>query len=602
MRMSNQKINLQKKGSTDVTAKASSDLHSSFQTVQNAGSSKSSLRVLLRLSRLVRPMAGWMILAVLLGTAGFLCAAGIPVAASWGLSHLLKDPAFSLSGIFWILGLSALFRGILRYGEQACNHYIAFKLLAHIRDLVFGKLRELGPAKLDGRAKGDLISLITADVELLEVFFAHTISPVLIACLCLVLFTAAGMMMHWSVVLLLLVSYLSVGVLLPMIISKKAQTYGKAYRKEQGALNALMLESLKGMKEIRQYAWQKNRADQIAAQTSLLAGKEKQLKSLTTQTGMISAALIAFFCFLMLVLSSYLIQTHQMQPNMLVVALTLQASTFGPFAALANLGTGLSQTIGSAARVLGLLDEEPSIREIESGTRPAFDDLQMEQVSFGYEDKPVLRDFSLQIPKGKILGISGPSGCGKSTTLKLLMRFYDPKTGTIQADGTDLKTIQTNWMRKNESYMSQDTILFNKPISYNLRIAKPDATDEELMEACRKASVHEVILGLEDGYETIAGEGGSRLSTGEKQRIGLARTFLHDANLVLLDEPTSNLDPLNEGAILKAVDESRKDKTILLVSHRKGTLGIADEILQWNPQGQNQKETSDHSAQPSSNS
>lgn len=534
----------------------------------------------MRLSKLALPMAGYVILAILLGILGFTAASAIPVLGSWALGALIENPQFSLTPVFWILAGCAVLRGILRYGEQACNHYIAFRLLAHIRDLVYGALRRLAPAKLDGRAKGDLISLITSDVELLEVFYAHTISPICIGFFCSLLFAGIGFSIHWQIGLLLLISYLLVAAVPSLLVGKKAAETGTEYRKEAGKISALVLENTRGIGELLQYGQTDRRMASLTGQSDRLYSREAKLKGLQSGSTSLVNTMVVLFGFAMCLVSLHLLSSGSIRPAQALMAIAGQLSTFGPVIAVANLSTGLSQTIGAGERVLELLDEKPVTEEITEGLEARYGDMDLENVSFAYQkEEPVLEDFTLKIPQGKILGVSGPSGCGKSTMLRLLMRFWDPDNGTVSLSGDDLRRVTTKSLREQQGCVMQDTMLFADTIENNLKLVRPDATDEEMKEACRKASVLEFIESLPDGFKTRVAEMGSSLSAGERQRIGLARAFLHDSRILLLDEPTSNLDSLNEGAVLRAVDEEKASRSVVLISHRMGTLGFADENI-----------------------
>lgn len=529
---------------------------------------------------MVRPMAGWMILAIVLGVLGFISAVAIPVAGGWGMIQAFQSStSFSLGTLCWILALCAIARGILRYGEQACNHYIAFKLLARIRDIVFGKLRTLAPAKLEGRQKGDLISLITSDVELLEVFYAHTISPVCIAVVCGILFTLYGFMLHYALGLLFMCSYLCVGFVLPVWMSSRSAQAGVEYRKQNGKLNAFVLESVKGLQELVQFCALENRQKSMMEKSRELAGQEKQLKVLMAKTASMTNTLITLFTLTAILLAYYLSTKGELDPSYIIAAGIFQASTFGPFVALANLSVGLAQTLGAGSRLLDLLAETPVVKEVSDQKNVDFENASVKGLSFAYEGENILNNFSMDIHKGELIGIQGKSGCGKSTLLKLLMRFWDPQSGKVEISQENIQNINTDTLRDIQSYMTQETSLFHNTIAYNLKIANQNATQEQLEEACQKAAIHDLIVSLPDGYNTQVGELGSTLSGGERQRLGLARVFLHNAPFVLLDEPTSNLDALNEGAILRSIDTFRKDKTVMLVSHRAGTLAFADRIM-----------------------
>ena len=536
----------------------------------------STVQIFSRLIKLVFPLTVYMICAILMGVAGFLCAIFIPVLSSMALVSLLGyQTLLSVHTIIILLFVCALLRGILRYAEQACNHYIAFKLLARIRDQVFGALRKLCPAKLEVKDKGSLISLITSDIELLEVFYAHTISPICIAFVTSLICVSIQVQFGWIYGLYSLLAYIAVGVVLPVFISKQSRQIGVEYRKEAANLNSYVLESMRGLKESMQYMDTENRLMGLNNQTALLAKREKELKHFQAKT--IS---LTNFCVVLLSLGLCLIHIYMNSSiDSMIVSSVLQISSFGPVIALANLGSTLSQTIGAGQRVISLLDETPMVEEVENGKEAQFEGVDILDVDFAYEEEQILKDMNLSIQKNEVIGIQGKSGSGKSTLLKLLMRFWDVSKGKINVDGLNIQTLNTSNLRKNEGYVTQETILFHDTIENNLRVAKPNAAMDEIEAACKKANIHEYIQSLPNGYKTMVEELGSSLSGGERQRIGLARMFLHDAKLVLLDEPTSNLDSLNEGAILKSIYEERKDKTIIFVSHRESTLSHCDRII-----------------------
>lgn len=541
----------------------------------------STFGVLRRLLKLVHGMECWMILAILAGTAGFVCAAGIGIMAVLAaFSHIPGSISISFGTACLCMGLFAVLRGVLRYGEQACNHYIAFRLLATIRDKVFGQLRRLGPARLDGRKKGDLIALITSDVELLEVFYAHTISPFCIAICCAVLFGAAGFWIHWSIGVLLLCSYALAAFGIPLIFGSAAQKTGIARRKAVGDLSATVLENVRGADEIIQYDLEDVRKARMNEKTEELLVLEDEQKKQTVAASSASLAIVTLSMLFMLFLGLYLYRHDQIGAQSFFASLVLQSSTFGPFLALANLSTGLSSTLGAARRVLALFDEEVTVRENEKGACPESSAMAVENLAFAYDDQAILESLSLSFPEGKITGIEGRSGCGKSTLLRLLMRFFDPQAGTVRLGDKNLKDVRTDFLRTKQSVVLQESVLFTDTLRNNLLAAKPDATDKEIRRACKKASIDTFIDSLDQGLDTMLAESGSSLSSGEKQRIGLARAFLHDGDILLLDEPTSNLDALNEGAILRALDEEAKGKTVVLISHRKGTLSFADHIIE----------------------
>ena len=534
--------------------------------------SMSTIQIFSRLVKLVFPLTGFMICAILMGVAGFLCAIFIPVLSSMAL---VKDPTFSFHMIVILLFVCALLRGILRYAEQACNHYIAFKLLARIRDQVFGALRRLCPAKLEVKDKGNLISLITSDIELLEVFYAHTISPICIAFVTSLVCVMIQMQFGWIYGLYSLLAYIVVGVVLPIYISKQSRHIGVEYRKEAANLNSYVLESMRGLKESMQYMDTDSRLLGLNEITSILSTREKELKHFQAKT-----VSLTNLCVVLLSLGLCLIHVS-MNSSMesTIVSSVLQISSFGPVIALANLGSTLSQTIGAGQRVISLLDETPMVEEVVNGNEAKFNKLDISNVDFAYDEEQILKNMNLNIQENEVIGIQGKSGSGKSTLLKLLMRFWDVSSGNILVDGMDIKNLNTSNLRKNEGYVTQETILFHDTIENNLRVAKQDATIEEIQLACKKANIHEYIQSLPNGYKTMVEELGSSLSGGERQRMGLARMFLHNSKLVLLDEPTSNLDSLNEGIILKAIYKSRKDKTIVFVSHRESTLAHCDRVI-----------------------
>ena len=532
----------------------------------------STIQIFSRLIKLVFPLTGFMICAILMGVAGFLCAIFIPVLSSMAL---VNDPLFSFHTIVILLFVCALLRGILRYAEQACNHYIAFKLLARIRDQVFGTLRKLCPAKLEVKDKGSLISLITSDIELLEVFYAHTISPICIAFVTSLVCIIIQIQFDWIYGIYSLLAYVLVGIVLPIYISKQSRHIGVEYRKEAANLNSYVLESMRGLKESMQYMDTDSRLLGLNERTSILATREKKLKHFQAKT-----VSLTNLCVVLLSLGLCLIHVS-MNSSMefTIVSSVLQISSFGPVIALANLGSTLSQTIGAGQRVISLLDETPMVEEVVNGNEAKFNKLDISNVDFAYDEEQILKNMNLSIRENEVIGIQGKSGSGKSTLLKLLMRFWNVSKGEILVDGIDIKSLNTSNLRKNEGYVTQETILFHDTIENNLRVAKQDATMEEVQEACKKANIHEYIQSLPNGYKTLVEELGGSLSGGERQRIGLARMFLHDAKLVLLDEPTSNLDSLNEGAILKSIYEERKDKTVVFVSHRESTLAHCDRVI-----------------------
>ncbi len=535
---------------------------------------RSGFRVMTRLIALVKPLSGFMILAILMGLVGHLCASFITILGGYAILALLHpDFHLSLGLLFTALVVFALFRGILRYAEQACNHYIAFKLLALIRDRVFAALRRLCPAKLEVKDKGDLISVITSDIELLEVFYAHTISPACIAMLFAILMIAFVSTWHWALGLLMAAAYLTVGLVIPVFTSRVSGNDSLRFRSKSGQLSAFVLDSLRGLPEILQYGQGQTRSDAMDRYTGELSKEEEKLKRTAGWNTAVTNAVILLFDLAMLFLSARLCGFE----GCLITTLALMSS-FGPVVALAALGATLQNTFAAGNRVLDILDETPQTEDIFGREHTVFSGAEAKNVTFSYGDETILKDFSLSIPAGKITGIQGRSGSGKSTFLKLLMRFWQVQQGQIQISGKNVEDINTADLRDMESFVTQETHLFHDSIRNNLRIAKLDATDDEIIAACKQASIHDLIMALPRGYDTEVGELGDTLSGGERQRLGLARAFLHDAPFLLLDEPTSNLDSLNEAVILKSLDEARAGKTVVLVSHRRSTMGIADTV------------------------
>ena len=539
---------------------------------------RSPFAIVGRLIVLVKPMLPIMLAAIVMGVAGHFCATFITIFGGFGILRALglASPVGTVGAAFACILVFALLRGVLRYAEQASNHYIAFKLLALIRDKVFGALRRLTPAKLEGRDRGDLISLITADIEALEVFYAHTISPICIAFLCVIGMTGFVGSYHILPALVLLAGYLLVGLALPVWSAKRGDRVAREYRQALADTNSYVLESLRSLRDTLQYQDTASRSEGINAHSETLGEKQKALKYREGLTVAITNTLILFTVIAVLGVSLRLYQNGQLGVEGVLVCTLSALSSFGPVVALANLGASLTQVFASADRVLDLLDEEPVTADVTDGTDTAFAGAEAQNVSFAYADEEVLHDLSLTIPEKKIVGITGRSGSGKSTFLRLLMRFWDISSGSIRFGGEDIRRVNTAALRAQESLVTQETELFDDTIENNIRIAKRDATHEEVEAACKKAALDGFIRSLPKGYDTPVGELGGALSGGERQRIGVARAFLHDAPFLLLDEPTSNLDSLNEGVILKAVRAECRDKTVLLVSHRKSTMAAAD--------------------------
>ena len=560
---------------------------------------RSAWKIMVQLIGLVKPLLHIMLAAIILGTLGYLCAIFLTILAGQTiLKGLAASPAggmaaaglgaggflggWSTGKIFALMAVIAVLRGVFHYVEQYCNHFIAFKLLAIIRHKVFAALRKLCPARLEGRDKGNLISIITTDIELLEVFYAHTISPIAIAILTsgiMVLFIGQY---HVGAGLFALAAYLVVGVVIPLWNGRRGSDSGMRFRTEFGELNSFVLDSLRGLDETIQYQQGDKRASQMKKRSSELGKMQKQLSRLEGRQRSVTNLLILLASFGMLFLTLSLYNKGQIRYDGVLTCTIAMMGSFGPVVALSSLSNNLNQTLASGERVLSLLEEKPQVEEIEGNiiTRKAFSGAEAEHVTFSYEDEVILDDYSLQIQPGKILGIHGASGSGKSTLLKLLMRFWDVDSGSMKVDGEDVCQIPTRQLRNLESYVTQETHLFHDSIANNIAIGNPGASREEIMEAARKASIHDFIMKLPKGYDTEVGELGDTLSGGEKQRIGIARAFLHDSPFLLMDEPTSNLDSLNEGIILKSLRESADKKTVVLVSHRKSTMNVADVVFE----------------------
>lgn len=563
---------------------------------------RSAFRIMGSLIGLVKPLLHIMLAAILLGTVGYLCAIFLTILAGQVLiqgllSGVAGGPVFVKQMWFMqipvktilggMIGIAVL-RGVLHYAEQYCNHFIAFKLLAIIRHKVFGALRKLCPAKLEGRDKGNLIAIITTDIELLEVFYAHTISPIAIAALTSLFMVFFMGKYHWLAAVFASTAYLIVGVAIPLWNGKRGSRKGMEFRTDFGELNSFVLDSLRGLDETIQYGQGEKRKQQMSERSESLAKMQESLSRMEGAQRSFTNMMILIASFGMLALTIDLYAKGEMGFEGILTCTIAMMGSFGPVVALSSLSNNLNQTLASGERVLSLLEEQPLVEELEEtlvksvreNVNHEFTGAEAENVTFAYGEDVILDQYSLKLEPGKITGIHGTSGSGKSTLLKLLMRFWDVQSGTILVDGEDVRTIPTPCLRKLESYVTQETHLFHDSIANNIAIAKPDgATREEIVEAAKKASIHEFIMKLPKGYDTEVGELGDTLSGGEKQRIGIARAFLHESELMLLDEPTSNLDSLNEGIILKSLKESAKKKTVVLVSHRKSTMNIVDRVF-----------------------
>lgn len=538
-------------------------------------------KIMARLIVLLGSLAYIMVFAVVNGSLGFISAMGVTLFGAIGIAKALGEQIAMSYGL--IIGLAVgcgVLRGLLRYAEQYCNHYIAFRLLAVLRDKIFGALRVLCPAKLESKRKGAIIAMITSDIETLEVFYAHTISPICIAAVVsTAVFLFVGFASSWYLALAALVGYFAIGVVLPVISSSLLRSGGVGYRKEFSSFNAYFLDSIKGVKDIVLNNAEKERLAEVDRRSDVLLDYTKKIKRKTATAAGITEIFVSVFIILTLIVGIVLVSAGALSIGKMIIGVVAVFGSFGPVIAISALPGNLTQTFASGDRVLKLLAEKPAVEPVTDGTDMDFHRVETKDLCFGYErDKRVLNEVCMHAEAGEIVGIVGASGCGKSTLLKLLMRFWEKDSGSIEYDGTDVDRINSDSLTDNVAMVSQSTYLFDESIADNLRIAKYDATDEELKEASRKASVHEFIESLPDGYDTKVGALGDNLSAGEKQRIGLARAFLHDGRLILLDEPTSNVDSINEGMILKALKDCRSDKAIILVSHRESTMAIADRV------------------------
>lgn len=542
---------------------------------------RSGIKIMSSLILLLGSLSYIMILAVINGSAGFICAMGVTLMGAVGAAKAIGEPiALSYGAIAAAaVGCGAL-RGLLRYFEQYSNHYIAFRLLAVLRDRIFSALRVLCPAKLETKQKGAIITMITSDIETLEVFYAHTVSPVCIAVivsLCVTIFV--WRISHPLLALAALCGYVTVGVLLPILSSGRLKASGVRYRAGFSSFSAFFLDSIKGVKEIVLYGAEEEREKEVDRRSDQLLEETKRMKRDTSAAAAATELCVSLFIILSLAAGIYLVARGALTPGLMLIGVTAIFGSFGPVIAISVLPGNLTQTLASGDRVLDLLAEQPAVTPIKNGRRFDFDRLDVRNLDFSYDgDAQILSDICMHARRGEIIGIIGRSGCGKSTLLKLLLRFWRKSGGEIAYNDTDIEEIDSESLLDNVTLVSQTTYLFDETIEDDLLMARPGASRAELEEACRMASVHDLIMSLPDGYKTRVGALGSGLSAGEKQRIGIARAFLRGSGLILLDEPTSNVDSINEGIILKALRDQKDKKAIILVSHRESTMAIADRI------------------------
>lgn len=549
--------------------------------MKKQGGRMSGGRIMASLIALLGSLAYAMVFAVINGSLGFVCSMGVTVFGAVGVAKALGEQIALSYGVIigMAVGLGVL-RGGLRFVEQYCNHYIAFRLLAVLRDKIFAALRRLCPAKLESKQKGSIIAMLTSDIETLEVFYAHTVSPI---CIALTVSAAVmifvGLVSSWWLSLVAAIGYIAVGIVAPLISSSAMKEAGEKYRACFSAFNAYFLDSIKGIKDIVLNNAGETRKRGVSERSDALSGYTRELKYKIANATAATEFTVSFMTLIAAGAAVALVAAGEISVGKAIIGVVAIFGSFGPVIAISALPGNLTQTFASGDRVLKLLNEKPVVENIENGENFVFEDLEVKDLSFSYEkDKEVLKDICLNAKRGEIVGIVGKSGCGKSTLLKLLLRFWSKDGGSISYCGKDIEEINSSSLTDNVTMVSQSTYLFDDTIEENLRVAKEDATEEELERACRRASVHDFIVSLPEGYETCAGALGDNLSAGEKQRIGLARAFLRGSGLILLDEPTSNVDSINEGMILRSLAEQKEDKAIILVSHRESTMAIADRV------------------------
>lgn len=543
---------------------------------------KNGFVIMWHLLKLVTPLAHIMSFTIIMGTLGFLSAIFIMVLGALGLSDLLGfDAHLEISQILTALLVLAVLRGLLRYLEQYSGHYIAFRLLALLRDKVFTALRKLAFVKLQDKQAGQLLSLVTNDIELLEVFYAHTIAPIVIAFLTsTILLCLFGHISLWFVPVAL-AAYITVGVILPIITTQMAREEGRRYRELVGEMNDYFLDSIRGMKEVQLFGNEQARLVEINRRSQAIDQAFALLKVQEGKVRSYTESAVSFFNMLILAVGLWLYVGEQINFAGLLVAVILLMSSYGPVIALSNLSNNMLQTLASGERVLGLLAEEPELKEVTNGKNlQDIQQLEVKNLDFSYAEEQILSQINFSLSKGHILGIQGKSGSGKSTLLKLLMRFFDPQNGEIRLNQTALSEINTTSLRENMAYITQQTYIFNETLYENIVMANRKATKQQVIDAAKKANIHDFITSLPEGYDTKINEMGNNLSDGEKQRIGIARAFLHNAPIILLDEPTSNLDSLNEAMILQSLLKVKSEKLIILVSHRASTMAICDQVIQ----------------------
>ena len=544
---------------------------------------RNGFTIMAKLIVLVGSLAYIMLLAVVNGLLGYLAALGTTLFGAMGVAKLLEPALFKHASVWLFVGLavgSGVLRGILRYFEQYSNHNIAFKLLALLRDKIFNKLRKLAPAKIDNKNKGNLVAMITSDVEILEVFYAHTVSPVFIAItVSLTIFLFVGLYINWYLAAVAICAYVVIGIVFPPIASKAMASSGVNYKKKFASFSSYFLDSIRGAKEIVVHNAVEDRKKNVDEQSEGLLSSLKIMKRATARITGSTELLVTIFLIITTIVGIVLAKNGSITAGKMIIGIVAIFGSFGPVIAIAALPSSLTLTFAAGDRLLNLLGEKPIVEDVTNKQDIEYKDVKVENVTFGYEENvEVLKDISMHAGKGEIVGIVGASGCGKSTLLKLLLRFYPFNKGDISYNDISINDINTQSLLSNVTMISQTTYLFDESIKENLRIAKADATEEEMKEACKVASIDDFISDLPQGYDTQVASAGNNLSAGEKQRVGLARAFLRGSELILLDEPTSNLDSINEGIILKSLLSMKGKRSIILVSHRKSTMAIADRI------------------------
>ncbi len=543
---------------------------------------RNAFTIMFRLFKLIGSFTLVLFLAVINGTIGNLLGTSVLVFGSLAVAKIIDASLVSLSlnVLLTLCIVSGVLKGILKYLEQYSNHFIAFKILAILRDKIFAKLRELAPANLLTKKKGSIVALVTSDIETLEVFYAHTISPIIIALLTSIIsFIFVGQISNYYLALILILGYVLVGVVIPTISNKVYSKKGMAYRREFSNLSASYLDYVKGKDEITLNNCDNDFKAIIDSKSRNLLNVNRKIKNRSSILLAITNLVISLTIVLSLFVGINFVKSGSISVASLLVVIVSMTASFGPVLSLAVLPQNLTQTLASGNRLIDLMEEEPITKDVSEGKNFDFENLNVNHLEFKYENEEIIKDVSFNLKKGEIVGLCGQSGSGKSTILNLLLRFFQVDDNMILYNDIDINQINTNSLRNNVTMVSQNTYLFKDTILNNLLVAKLDATLDEVKEACKKASIDSFIESLPDGYNTLISNESENISAGEKQRLGLARAFLSNASLILLDEPTSNVDSLNEGIILKSLKEESKDHAIILVSHRLSSLSICDRII-----------------------